>query len=102
MRSHQLAAAAGVLALTLVVACNDETPRPEAAVAPTSSNETSALTPDGGPNMAVAIGNQIASICKTYRKAAVQSKKDLIKNPNDKKLQADIEALDEMIDDACN
>jgi len=102
MRSHQLAAAAGVLALTLVVACNDETPRPEAAVAPTSSDETSALTPDGGPNMAVAIGNQIASICKTYRKTAVQAKKDLIKNPNDKKLQADIEALDEMIDDACN
>ena len=102
MRSHQLAAAAGVLALTLVVACNDETPRPEAAVAPTSSNETSALTPDGGPNMAVAIGNQIASICKTYRKTAVQAKKDLLKSPNDKKLQADIEALDEMIDDACN
>ena len=102
MRSHQLAAAAGVLALTLVVACNDETPRPEAAVAPTSSNETSALTPDGGPNMAVAIGNQIASICKTYRKAAVHAKKDLLKTPNDVKLQADIEALDEMIDDACN
>ncbi len=102
MRSHQLAAAAGVLALALVVACNDETPRPEAAVAPTASNETSALTPDAGPNMSVAIGNQIASICKTYRKTAVQAKKDLIKNPNDKKLQADIEALDEMIDDACN
>jgi len=102
MRSHQLAAAAGVLALALVVACNDETPRPEAAVAPAASNETSALTPDAGPNMAVAIGNQIASICKTYRKASVQAKKDLIKKPNDLQLQADIEALDEMIDDACN
>ena len=34
MRSHHLAAAAGVLALTLVVSCNDETPRPETAVAP--------------------------------------------------------------------
>ena len=102
MRSHQLAAAAGVLALTLVVACNDETPRPEAAVAPTSSNETSALTPDGGPNMAVAIGNQIASICKTYKKASRQAKADLKKTPNDAKLLADIKALDEMIDDACN
>ena len=102
MRTHHLAAAAGVLALTLVASCNDETPRPEKAVAPVATNETSALTPDGGPNMAVAIGNQIASICKTYRKTAVQAKKDLIKNPNDKKLQADIEALDEMIDDACN
>jgi hypothetical protein len=101
MRSHQLAAAAGVLALTLVAACNDESPRPEAAVAPTA-NETSALTPDAGPNMAVAIGNQIASICKTYRKSAVQAKKDLIKDPNNAKLQAEIEALDEMIDDACN
>ena len=102
MRSHQLAAAAGVLALALVVACNDETPRPEAAVAPAASNETSALTPDAGPNMAVAIGNQIASICKTYRKASVQAKKDLQKNPTDAQLQSDVKALDEMIDDACN
>ena len=102
MRSHQLAAAAGVLALTLVVACNDETPRPEAAVAPTASNETSALTPDAGPNMAVAIGNQIASICKAYKKAAIQAKADLKKNPTDAQLQADVKALDEMIDDACN
>ena len=102
MRTHHLAAAAGVLALTLVASCDDQAPRPEKAVAPTATNETSALTPDGGPNMAVAIGNQIASICKTYRKTAVQAKKDLLKSPNDKKLQADIEALDEMIDDACN
>jgi len=102
MRSHQLAAAAGVLALALVVACNDETPRPEAAVAPAASNETSALTPDAGPNMAVAIGNQIASICKTYRKASLQAKKQLMKNPTDTQLQADVKALDEMIDDACN
>ena len=102
MRSHQLDAAAGVLALALVVACNDETPRPESAVAPTASSEASALTPDAGPNMAVAIGNQIASICKTYRKASVQAKKDLQKNPTDAQLQSDVKALDEMIDDACN
>ena len=102
MRSHQLAAAAGVLALALVVACNDETPRPEAAVAPTASNETSELTPDAGPNMAVAIGNQIATVCKAYRKALVKAKKDLIKDPTDAQLQADVKALDEMIDDACN
>lgn len=102
MRTHHLAAAAGVLALTLVASCNDETPRPEKAVAPTAANETSALTPDGGPNMAVAIGNQIASICKTYRKASLQAKKQLMKNPTDAQLQADVKALDEMIDDACN
>ena len=102
MRSHHLAAAAGVLALTLVVACNDEAPRPEAAVAPSASDAKSALTPDGGPNMAVAIGNQIASICKTYRKASVQAKADLKKDPTDAQLQADVKTLDEMIDDACN
>jgi hypothetical protein len=102
MRTHHLAAGAGVLALMLVASCNDDAPRPEKAVAPVAANETAALTPDGGPNMAVAIGNQIASICKTYKKALVQSKKDLIKNPDDAQLQADVKALGEMIDDACN
>jgi len=102
MRTHHQAAAAGVLALTLVASCYDQAPRPEKAVAPTATNETSALTPDGGPNMAVAIGNQIASICKTYRKASLQAKKQLMKNPTDTQLQADVKALDEMIDDACN
>ena len=102
MRSHHLAAAAGVLALTLVAACNDDTPRPEKAVAPPASNQTSALTPDGGPNMAVAIGNQIASICKTYRKASVKAKLDLKKTPTDVQLKADVKALDDMINDACN
>lgn len=102
MRTHHLAAAAGVLALTLVASCDDQAPRPEKAVAPTTTNETSALTPDGGPNMAVAIGNQIASICKTYKKASLQAKKQLMKNPTDTQLQADVKALDEMIDDACN
>jgi hypothetical protein len=102
MRTHHLAAAAGVLALTLVASCSDETPRPEKVVAPAAANETSALTPDGGPNMAVAIGNQIASICKTYRKTLSQAKKDLIKDPQNDQLQADVKALGEMIDDACN
>ena len=102
MRSHQLAAAAGVLALALVLACNDETPRPDASIAPTAPAEASALTPDAGPNMAVAIGNQIATVCKAYKKASAQAKKDLIKDPTDPQLQADVKALDEMIDDACN
>jgi hypothetical protein len=102
MRTHQLAAAAGVLVLTLVAACNDEAPRPEKAVAPTSAKEASALTPDAGPNMAVAIGNQIASVCKTYKKALLKAKKDAIKNPDDAELKADVKALGEMIDDACN
>jgi len=102
MRLHQLAAAAGVLAVALVVACNDESPRPESAVAPTASSEASALTPDAGPNMAVAIGKQIATVCKAYRKASAQTKKELIKDPTNAQLQADAKALDEMIDDACN
>jgi hypothetical protein len=102
MRTHHLVAGAGVLALTLVASCNDDGTRPEKAVAPAAANETAALKPDGGPNMAVAIGNQIASICKTYRKTLVQSKRDLIKNPDDARLQADVKALSEMIDDACN
>ena len=101
MRTHHLAAAAGVLALTLVVSC-DETPRPEKVVAPSATKETAALTPDGGPNMAVALGNQIASVCKTYRKASLVAKKKLMKDPTDAQLQADVKALDEMIDDACN
>ena len=101
MRTHHLAAAAGVLALTLVVSCDDP-PRPEKVVAPTATKETSALTPDAGPNMAVAIGNQVASVCKGYRKALLKAKKDLFKNPTDAQLQADVKALDEMIDDACN
>jgi hypothetical protein len=100
MRTHHLAAAAGVLALTLVASC-DESPRPEKVVAPTA-HETSALTPDAGPNMAVAIGKQVASVCKTYRKALTKAKKDLIKNPTDAQLQADVNTLEEMIDDACN
>jgi len=102
MRSHHLAAAAGVLALSLVASCNDEAPRPEKAVAPSASDAKSALTPNAGPNMAVAIGKQIASICKTYRKASVQAKADLKKNPTDAQLQEDVKTLDEMIDDACN
>jgi hypothetical protein len=101
MRTHHLVATAGVLALMLVVSC-DEAPRPEKVVAPAATHETSALTPDGGPNMAVAIGNQVASVCKTYRKALAKAKKDLFKNPTDAQLQADVKTLNEMIDDACN
>ena len=102
MRTHHLAAAAGVLALALLTACQDDA-RPDVAPAPTAAAPTaSALTPDASPNLAVAIGNQIASICKAYRKAAVQAKADLAKNPTDTDLQDQVKALDEMIDDACN
>lgn len=93
--------ASGALAALGLLACEDS--KEPVAVAPTAAAPTqSALTPDGGPNMAVAIGNQIASICKAYRKKSVQAKADLKKNPTDAQLQADVKALDEMIADACN
>jgi hypothetical protein len=102
MRLSQLVAAAGVLSIALIAACQDDK-RPDVAVAPTApAPSASALTPDAAPNLAVAIGNQIASICRAYRKAGVQAKADLAKNPTDPELQAEAKALDEMIDDACN
>jgi hypothetical protein len=101
MRLSQLVAAAGVLSIALIAACQDDK-RPDVAIAPTAPAAASALTPDAAPNLAVAIGNQVASICKAYRKAGVQAKADLAKNPTDAELQAQAKALDEMIDDACN
>jgi hypothetical protein len=103
MRSLHLTAAAGVLALTTLIACQDDK---QVEVAPTAPAPTeaaaSALTPAASPNLAVAIGKQVASICKAYRKAGVQAKADLAKNPGDTELQERVKALDEMIDDACN
>jgi hypothetical protein len=95
-------AAAGALALVFLAACNDAEPRTQ-ALAPTAVEpSSSAMAPQAAPNLAVAIGKQVASICKAYRKAGVQAKADLAKNPGDAELQAQVKALDEMIDDACN
>jgi hypothetical protein len=95
-------AAAGVLALTLVAACEDS-PRPEAAVAPTEqASGASLLTPGTGPNLAVQINDQIASVCKSYRKASNLAKADLARDSTNVDLQADVKAYDALIDDACN
>ena len=95
-------AAAGALALALLAACEDAPP-PESAVAPTTeSSRASLLTPASGPNLAADINKQIASVCKSYRKAAAQAKKDLFKNPDDEQLKADVAAYAALIDDACN
>lgn len=95
-------AAAGVLALTALAACEDS-PRPDAAVAPTEqASHASMLTPGSGPNLASEINKQIASVCKSYRKAAAQAKKDLVNKPDDEQLKADVAAYAALIDDACN
>ena len=95
-------AAAGVLALTSLAACEDS-PRPEAAVAPTEqASEASLLTPSSGPNLAVQINDQIASVCKSYRKASKLAKAELAKDSTNVDLQAEVKAYDALIDDACN
>jgi hypothetical protein len=95
-------AAAGVLALSFLAACEDS-PRPEAAVAPTEqASGASLMTPGSGPNLAVEINDQIASVCKSYRKAAKQAKADLAADSTNVELQADVKAYDALIDDACN
>ena len=94
-------AAAGVLALALA-ACEDS-PRPEAAVAPTEQpSAASLMTPGSGPNLAAQINDQIASVCKSYRKAAKVAKDELAKDSTNVELQADVKAYDALIDDACN
>ena len=95
-------AAAGVLALTFVAACEDS-PSPEAVVAPTEqASGASLLTPASGPNLAAQINQQITSVCKAYRKGSVQAKADLAKDSTNVDLQADVKAYDALIDDACN
>jgi hypothetical protein len=95
-------AAAGVLALSILAACEDS-PRPEAAVAPTEqASEATLMTPGSGANLASRLNQQIASGCKSYRKASVQAKADLAKDSTDVELQADVKAYDALIDDACN
>ena len=99
MRTYRVFATVGFIGL---LACEDDKKAP---VAPTAADEApaaaSALTPTSGPNLAQQINSQIASVCKAYRKAASQAKKDLIKNPDDVQLKADVEAYDAVIADAC-
>lgn len=98
MRTYRVIATVGFIGL---LACEDDKPAPVAPTAETAPAAASALTPTSGPNLAQQINSQIASVCKAYRKAASQAKKDLIKNPDDAQLKADVEAYDAVIADAC-
>jgi hypothetical protein len=90
------------LALVLgLAACEDAKDQPVAP--PTAPAATqSMLTPDDAPNAALALEKSIVSVCKAYRKAGAQLKKDLQKSPDDAELLAQAKALKEMTDDACN
>jgi hypothetical protein len=98
MRTYRVLATVGFIGL---LACEDDKPAPVAPTASEAPAAASALTPTSGPNLAQQINSQIASVCKAYRKAASQAKKDLIKNPDDEQLKADVEAYDAVIADAC-
>ena len=98
MRTYRVIATVGFIGL---LACEDDKAAPVAPTADAPPAAASALTPTSGPNLAQQINSQIASVCKAYRKAASKAKKDLIKNPDDAQLKADVEAYDAVIADAC-
>lgn len=91
-----------LLAVGVLAAC-DDAKQPPVAAAPTAPAPSEAsLSVADAPNVASALNKQVASVCKAYRKAGVQMKKDLQKSPDDQELQEQAKALNEMIDDACN
>ena len=99
MRTYRVLATVGFIGL---LACEDDKKAPVApTAADTAPAAASALTPTSAPNLAQQINSQIASVCKAYRKAASKAKKDLLKNPDDEQLKADVEAYDAVIADAC-
>ena len=98
MRTYRVLATVGFIGL---LACEDDKTTPVAPTAEAAPAAASALTPTSGPNLAQQINSQIASVCKAYRKAASKAKKDLVKNPDDEQLKADVEAYDAVIADAC-
>ena len=99
MRTYRVVTTVAFLGL---LACEDDKKAPVAPTAADAPSEASALTPTSGPNLAQQINSQIASVCKAYRKAASKAKKDLVKNPEDEQLKADVEAYDAVIADACS
>jgi len=98
MRTYRVLASVAFLGL---LACEDDKTQPIAPAPTEPAPAASALTPTSGPNLAQQINSQIASVCKSYRKAAAQAKKELLKNPDDEQLKADVAAYDAVIDDAC-
>ena len=101
MRSARLLTLASAIVLGLA-ACEDAKNQPLTPSAPEPSAAPSLLKPSDGPNAAALLNDQIASVCKAYRKASTQAKADLAKTPNDVELQDVVKAYDAVIDDACN
>ena len=99
MRSARLLPLASVLVLGLA-ACEDAKNQP-APSAPEPTAAPSQLSASDAPNAAALLNDQIASVCKAYRKARTQAKADLAKTPNDVELQDVVKSYDAVIDDAC-
>jgi hypothetical protein len=100
MRSARLVPLASVLVLGLA-ACEDAKNQSLAPSAPEPSAAPSQLSASDAPNAAALLNDQIASVCKAYRKAASQAKKDLVKSPDAEDLKATVAAYNALIDDAC-
>ena len=98
MRSARVFPIAFVLALGLA-ACEDAKNQPASPSEPAA--EPSQLTASDAPNAAALLNDQIASVCKAYRKARTQAKADLAKNPSDTELQDAVKSYDAIISDAC-
>ena len=99
MRSARLLSFAFVFAVG-VTACEDAKNQP-VAPAEQSTAGPSQLSASDAPNAAALLNDQIASVCKAYRKARTQAKADLAKTPNDVELQDAVKSYDAIISDAC-
>jgi hypothetical protein len=104
MRLHRYVGRAAALVAGLGLAACEDAKNPPVApeAAPPTPAAQSAMAPSEMPNAALALQRSITSVCKAYRKAGTQMKKDLIKTPDDVELQEQAKALKEMTEDACN
>lgn len=100
MRLTRLLPIASLLLIGLA-ACEDAKNQSPAPSAPEPSAAPSPLTASDAPNTAAQLNQQIASVCKAYRKARALAKAALAKTPNDTELQAVVKSYDDIIDDAC-
>lgn len=100
MRLTRLLPLASVLVLGLA-ACEDAKNQLVPPSAPEPAAAPSALSASDAPNAAAQLNQQVASVCKAYRKARALAKRDLAKSPNDTELQDVVKSYDAIIDDAC-
>jgi hypothetical protein len=103
MFRRHAAAAAAVLALTLLTACDDKKDAPVAPTAPAPA--AAAMNSAPSTNVAAAIGNQAASICRGYKKKQAGLQTAISKSPANAPglaaLKAKDQALTAIIKDAC-